>query len=206
MTLKQEYEARFEEVLKPLAISVEGHLRECLEGVSRIDRISARPKGISKFLKKAANKGADGQPKYDAPLEQIQDQVGARVVVFYKSDVEIVSQGLLRYLRPTEDKALVPQSEWEFGYFGRHIVCLFPNELLDPAWPSEHVPRFFELQVKTLFQHAWSEANHDVGYKPEAGNLTPDQLRNLAFASAQAWGADRAFDELFQQLSAASAV
>ena len=31
----------------------------------------------------------------------------------------------------------------------------------------ERTPRFFELQVKTLFQHAWSEASHDIAYKPD---------------------------------------
>ncbi|WP_244619298.1 hypothetical protein [Rhizobium sp. 18055] len=69
-----------------------------------------------------------------------------------------------------------------------------------PDWPSDLVPNFFEIQVKTLFQHAWSEANHDLGYKPESDRLTSDQNRLLAFASAQAWGADRAFDELFIDL------
>lgn len=110
----------------------------------------------------------------------------------------------MRYLRPVESKDLVPASEWEFGYFGWHSVCLFPTELISPEWPRELIPNFFEIQIKTLFQHAWSEANHDLGYKPEGGGLTHDQNRLLAFASAQAWGADRAFDELFCELQESS--
>ena len=61
------------------------------------------------------------------------------------------------------------------------------------------MPEFFELQVKTLFQHAWAEANHDLGYKPEGKELDQESKRLLAYASAQAWGADRVFDELFQE-------
>ena len=49
------------------------------------------------------------------------------------------------------------------------------------------MPKFFELQIKTLFQHAWSEAEHDLGYK-EDKHLNLDQKRRLAFTSAQAWG------------------
>jgi len=201
VTIEDEYRARYDKVLVPLCASLAELLKEHLGGRERVDRISARPKSVDRFLAKAGKMTDRGVPKYEHPLAQIQDQVGARVTVFYKSDVENVREVLMRYLRPVESRNLVPASEWEFGYFGWHSVCLFPVELIMPDWPSEHVPNFFELQIKTLFQHAWSEANHDLGYKPETGDLTPDQNRMLAFASAQAWGADRAFDELFCELN-----
>ncbi len=197
MTIEGEYRTRYDEVLVPLAASLAELLTEHLGGQGRIDRVSARAKSVDRFVAKAGNVNSRGVIKYEYPLAQIQDQVGARVTVFYKSDVVRVRENLTRYLRSVESKDLVPASEWEFGYFGWHSVCLFPPELIMPEWPADHVPNFFELQVKTLFQHAWSEANHDLGYKPEGGGLTPDQNRMLAFASAQAWGADRAFDELF---------
>lgn len=200
MTIEADYRARHDQVLVPLAASLAELLTEHLRGAGRIDRIGARAKSIDRFVRKAENVTGTGDRKYVDPLAQIQDQVGARVTVFYKSDVVRVREILMRYLRPVESKDLVPASEWEFGYFGWHSVCLFPAELILPEWPAEHIPNFFELQVKTLFQHAWSEANHDLGYKPEGGDLAADQQRMLAYASAQAWGADRAFDELFQEL------
>jgi ppGpp synthetase/RelA/SpoT-type nucleotidyltranferase len=176
-------------------------IAELLDGQARIDRISARPKSIDRFLAKAAKETPNGGGfKYEHPLHQIQDQVGARVIVFYKSDVQRISDILLKYLRPTETKDLVPTSEWQFGYFGRHFVCLFPREIVDSSWPDTLVPEFFELQIKTLFQHAWSESNHDLGYKPDGDSLTSDQARMLAYTSAQAWGADRIFDDLFKEL------
>lgn len=200
MTIEGEYRTRYDEVLIPLASSLCELLTEHLVGQARIDRIVARAKSVDRFVAKAGKKTDDGAPKYEQPLAQIQDQIGARVTVFYKSDVERVREVLMRYLRPVESRDLVPASEWEFGYFGWHSVCLFPVELIMPDWPVEQVPNFFELQVKTLFQHAWSEANHDLGYKPDGRGLTSDQNRMLAFASAQAWGADRAFEELFCEL------
>ena len=69
-----------------------------------------------------------GEPKYAAPLTQIQDQVGARVVVFYKQDVTAVAEVLERYFRPVERKELVPDSLWEFGYFGRHWIFVLPDD------------------------------------------------------------------------------
>ncbi|MDH7973525.1 RelA/SpoT domain-containing protein [Sphingomonas sp. AR_OL41] len=200
MSLKDDYRARYQSVLASLAVELQAFIEDILKGEPRIDRVSARPKEIARFLKKAENIDLDGNPKYAHPMHQIQDQVGARIIVFYKSDVQRISEILLKYLRPTETKDLVPNSEWQFGYFGRHFVCLFPREIINPDWPVEQIPEFFELQIKTLFQHAWSEANHDLGYKPEGGELTGDQLRMLAYTSAQAWGADRAFDELHSNI------
>ena len=106
-----------------------------------------------------------------------------------------------KYFRAIESRLLVPESEWEFGYFGKHHILVIPSDVIDDSWDKTMVPRFFELQIKTLFQHAWSEAEHDVGYKEGEKKLDIDQKRRLAFTSAQAWGADRVFDELFKELT-----
>lgn len=200
MSVEVAYRARFLQVLQPLAIDLSAYIVESLEGEPRIDRVSVRAKSIERFIKKSENTDTKGNRKYEKPLVQIQDQIGARVTVFYKTDVDRIAGKLLPYFRTIEEKDLVPVSEWEFGYFGRHYVCHFPSEIIDPDWETENVPHFFELQIKTLFQHAWSEANHDLGYKPDGDALNSDQVRMMAFTSAQAWGADRAFDDLFREL------
>lgn len=198
--LERAYRERFDAVLTPLAAAIERHIREHLGAEPRIDRVSARAKSVDRFLQKA-QAVVDGHPKYADPLRQIQDQIGARIVTFYRSDVERVAAIVERYYRPIESQDLVPESEWEFGYFGRHYVLLVPSDLVDPSIDKALVPEFFELQLKTLFQHAWSEANHDLGYKPGADPLDSDAKRRLAFTSAQAWGADRIFNELFLERS-----
>jgi putative GTP pyrophosphokinase len=120
-------------------------------------------------------------------------------VTFYLSDIDRVAKIVEKYYRPIQSRVLVPDSEWEFGYFGKHYVLIVPSDVIDPSLDKTLIPEFFELQLKTLFQHAWSEANHDLGYKPGATPLNSDAKRRLAFTSAQAWGADRVFDELFRE-------
>jgi len=198
MALKEDYEARFQQVLKPLAVSLEAYTRTLLEAEVRIDRIQARPKSVERFLGKAAKTEGDG-PKYAQPLHQIQDQIGARIICFYLCDVDRVSAAIEKYFRPVEAREVVPEREAEFGYFGKHYVLIIPADVIDAAWDKSHIPDFFELQIKTLFQHAWSEAEHDLGYKPGAADLTAEQKRRVAFTAAQAWGADILFDELFRQ-------
>lgn len=197
-TLEEQYRTRFDAFLSPVARQLEVHLKDTLSHLARIDRISTRPKSVNRFVQKAA-KVEDGQPKYSDPLSQIQDQIGARVVTFYASDVPRIANEVRRFFHPIENKLRIPETESEFGYIGEHFVLIIPTDVLVGIEPAEESPAVFELQIKTLFQHAWAEAEHDIGYKPDV-ELTSLHRRKMAFTAAQAWGADQMFDELFKEL------
>jgi putative GTP pyrophosphokinase len=196
--LAAEYADRHQNALIPIAEALRLYITDLLKGEPRIDRVTARAKDPKSFLHKA-NTLVKGKPKYEEPLSQIQDQIGTRIVTFFKSDVERIDSIVRSFFKPIEFRDRVPESEWEFGYFGRHYVLVVPTDVKSASIDSEKIPDFFELQIKTLFQHAWSEADHDVGYKPDSVPLTPEEKRKLAYTSAQAWGADQIFDELFQK-------
>lgn len=195
--LSDQYEERHRDALVPAAKALEVLISDILKGQPRIDRVSARAKAPGSFLKKA-DATVGSKKKYKKPLLEIQDQIGARIVTFFRSDVERIDAIIKQYFTSIESKDLVPESEWEFGYFGRHHVLILPSDVKSDAIPSDYLPDCFELQIKTLFQHAWSEANHDVGYKPGLQPMSAEDNRKLAYTSAQAWGADHMFDELFQ--------
>jgi putative GTP pyrophosphokinase len=199
-TLEAEYADRHQNALMPTAEALRLHIIDLLRSEPRIDRVTARAKDPVSFLKKAEML-VKGKPKYIEPLSQIQDQIGARIITFFKSDVERIDAIVRSFFKPIEFRDRVPESEWEFGYFGRHYVLIVPTDVKSDSIDSKKIPDFFELQVKTLFQHAWSEADHDVGYKTGSTPLTPEEKRKLAYTSAQAWGADQMFDELFQARS-----
>lgn len=203
--LRAEYARRREEILKPLAQRIVAHLQDNLRGIERIDRVGARAKGVDRFMAKAVKALEDGGAKYEHPFEQIQDLVGARIVVFYKQDVDIVAAMVERYYRRIERRDLIPEREAEFGYVGKHFILSVPQDVVDDDADRDKTPQFFELQVKTLFQHAWSEANHDLAYKPDEP-LSSLQNRQVAFTAAQAWGADQIFGQLHSELKGAPPV
>lgn len=190
--------------LVSIAEELQTHITDLLdeEGIPRVDRVSARAKEVESFVRKSEKLKEDGSRKYCKPFSQIQDQIGARVTVFYQSDVESVSELLVKkYFRSIEYVDKIPDTEWEFGYFGRHFILALPSDVMPASYDDiDDLPQFFELQIKTLFQHAWSEANHDLGYKKSEGNEPEQMKRRLAFASAQAWGADRIFQELHSEI------
>ena len=196
--LETAYACRYNRVLIPLAARLHEYISELMEDQPRIDRVTVRAKSPGRFLGKAAM-GSENGFKYSDPLAQIQDQMGARIVVFYRDDVQRVEKVVNRYFAAIENRQLIPETESEFGYFGHHLVLVLPTDVIDEDMDDSMVPSFFELQIKTLFQHAWSEADHDLGYKRGSVPLTSDQKRKIAFTSAQAWGADLIFDELFRK-------
>jgi putative GTP pyrophosphokinase len=55
----------------------------------------------------------DRKPKYSDPLSQIQDQIGARIIVFYQSDVGRIDELVKKYFRAIEYRKVVPDSESE---------------------------------------------------------------------------------------------
>jgi putative GTP pyrophosphokinase len=197
--LLSECRSRHAAILAPLARKLQTHLQDAVTGIPRIDRVTARAKSPERFLGKALKCLADGALKYEHPFEQIQDLVGARVIVFYKQDVDVVSDAVDRYFRRIEGKDLVPDAVNQFGYVGRHFILAMPEDLIDDGADRSKTPQFFELQVKTLFQHAWSEAEHDLAYKP-GEPLSTLQQRQVAFTAAQAWGADQIFEQLHSEL------
>lgn len=200
--LTAEYGDRYEKSLKPTANALREYFADLLKAEPRIDRVTARAKDPVSFLKKAGTL-TDGKLKYSEPLAQIQDQIGARIITFYRADVDRLDGIIKSYFKPIEFRDRIPESECEFGYFGRHYVLVLPSDVKSDFIDKSSFPDFFELQVKTLFQHAWSEAEHDLGYKPGSMPLSSDEKRKLAYTSAQAWGADHMFDELFRARTAA---
>lgn len=196
--INSQYVARYNGQLQKLAKDLTAHLTETFSGFHRIDRIAARAKTPKRFIEKAT-KVFDGKLKYSDPLSQIQDQIGARIITFYLDDVDAASVIVERYYQKIEARELIPESADQFGYFGKHYVLFIPDDLIPDGPESTNFPKFFELQVKTLFQHAWGESGHDLVYKPDA-SLSDLQKRQVAFAAAQAWGADQVFSGLFKEI------
>lgn len=194
-SLESEYALLRNDILVPVAERLENLLSEYCSSLTRIDRIYARAKTGKSFLKKA-EKTNNENTLYDDPLNQIQDQIGARIIVFYLSDVEHITKLVLKYFREIEKKDIIPEKESEFGYFGRHFILFLPTDVFTDDTEQSRSPKHFELQIKTLYQHAWSEAEHDLGYK-EFSPLTSVEKRKIAFTAAQSWGADTIFDDLF---------
>jgi len=190
-SIEDEYAARYA-LLAVVAEELRADIAELVQGMTdRIDQITARAKAPHDFIEKAERvTECTGEKKYPYPLEDIEDQVGVRIVVLYKDDAKKVRDLILIEYNEIEDTERRPTEPDQFSYEARHIICMIPPDIREKhSLPIDK----FELQVATLFQHAWAESNHDLGYK---GTLSYPEKRLLGLAAAQAWGADWIFDRL----------
>ena len=110
-------------------------------------------------------------------LDDITDLVGLRVITFFEDSIEQVARLIEEDFRIDIDRSVdkrLRQDPHSFGYRSLHYICHPPRELLehhsDWDWP-------FEIQIRTILQHAWAEIEHDLGYKAPESVPVPIQRR-----------------------------
>jgi ppGpp synthetase/RelA/SpoT-type nucleotidyltranferase len=197
--LVQKYADRLND-LAHIARALKSEFEGVLAGQAGIERVEFRVKELDSFVEKALSIGKDGKRRYVHPFEEIEDQVGGRVMVFFRATIDEVLPRLSGRFAAVESLRKEPAAE-AFGYESHHFVFQIPPEACPPGWTGR-VDRIetFEVQVRTLFMHAWAELQHDIGYKgPE---LTLNEKRELAWAAASAWGADHGFQRVRSAIDA----
>jgi ppGpp synthetase/RelA/SpoT-type nucleotidyltranferase len=182
-------------LLEELRASVEQTLVEALTDLGHIDRVASRVKSEESFTRKASS------DLYTEPLEEIEDQVAVRVLVYFESDIARITDRLNERFNPVEDFRHEPARDEEFGYLTHHLVLAIPNHLKPVGWETmDPMPTTFEVQIRTLFMHAYAEPQHNLAYKaPE--DLPRDLRRQLAWIAASAWGADRAYESVLERFT-----
>ncbi len=194
-TLRQRYLGR-SSLLESLKVNLERETNDSLVGLRHIDRVAFRVKELESFLKKATDPAND--PAYEDPLVEIEDQVAGRVIVFFSSDLPIARQRLERTFNAIERHQRRPERDEEFGYESDHLICTIPPQVRPNGWAArQDVPETFELQIRTIFMHAYAEPQHDMQYKA-ARELSREMRRELAWIAASAWGADQAYERVRQ--------
>jgi putative GTP pyrophosphokinase len=166
--LKQELLDAFvsrQPAFEALGRELHAHLLEVLErgGVS-VHGVSHRIKTPASLAGKLARPDRIYQR-----MEDLTDLVGLRVITFFEDSIEQVARLIEEHFRVDIDRSVdkrLHQDPNSFGYRSLHYICHPPQVLLaqhpDWDWP-------FEIQIRTILQHAWAEIEHDLGYKsPES--------------------------------------
>ena len=180
----REHLPRFEEVKEKVLAQLKQVFEEAGIVVAAIE---GRVKTEKSLAGKLELKGA----KY-ASLADITDILGLRVITFYLDDVGKVASVVDRLFKVDWDNSVDKRRAHEidtFGYMSLHYIC-----------STEGFPYRFEIQMRTVLQHAWANMNHDTGYK--SGVEVPrEYLRNLNRLAGMLELADEQFSQIRNDLA-----
>jgi Uncharacterized protein conserved in bacteria len=125
-------------------------------------------------------------------LADITDIIGLRVITFYVDDVDKVASAVERLFsvdwENSVDKRKIHEID-SFGYLSLHYICSLPD-----------FPYRFEIQMRTVLQHAWANMNHDTGYK--SGVEVPrEYLRSMSRLAGMLELVDEQFSKIRNELT-----
>lgn len=102
-------------------------------------------------------------------LEDLTDLLGARIICYFGDDVYKIGKQVeqlfeIDWENSSDKSALIDARS--FGYLSLHYICYLPS---GAGYPEEICNKKFEIQIRTILQHAWAAIEHDLGYKSEFG-------------------------------------
>lgn len=115
---------------------------------------------------------------YKNPRKQLTDLIGVRVITYYSDDVEPVVDRLRREFEIDSKNSVDKRGELDLHAFGYRSVHLIAKLRGNQVRSLDHLPlreNWFEIQVRSVLEHAWAEIEHEVVYK--SGISFPDSVQ-----------------------------
>lgn len=176
---------------------VKSIIGDCLkeEGIL-VHTIQGRTKTLKSFSQKIEN------PKYEGKMERVQDLVGIRIITYVKSDVQKVNEVIKDNFEIDEDnsgdKSEILGTD-KVGYRSVHYVAGMHSDRLKLPEYGRFKGLVFEIQVRTILEHAWAEIEHDRAYK-FSGELPDELMRRFKVLSGALELADNEFNSIAQAI------
>lgn len=154
-------EPKFKELGGLVSTFLKSTITEC----EILPEISYRPKDLLSIVKKIKKKLREKEYSYS----HLNDKLGVRIICTFQGEMETIDTYLHKYfdIKKVERKKDTLDVK-TLDYISNHYdACIKPSI----KQFSKHIhlqDLVFEIQVRTLNQHAWANTAHSLSYKQEA--------------------------------------
>lgn len=164
----------------------------------KVHLVEARTKNAESFRRKISR----SDKKYADPLTEITDIAGIRVIVYDESNVKAICHLIADEFDVDPARSIDKLEELqptEFGYRSVHFVVSLPSSRTILTEWANCAGLKGEIQVRSVFQHAWAVISHALEYKSEE-EVPADLRRRLHRLSALVELADQELSYLYAGL------
>lgn len=163
--------------------SLEGLIKQLLTGKEiPFHGVNHRVKSRDSAERKMTRPHKQASSAGPRTLDSVTDLLGVRVVTYYHTEIESVADLINHEFdvdwANTVDKRTVLDAD-RFGYLSMHYIAKLRPERIALAEYQDYGGIKFEIQIRSILQHAWAEMEHDLGYKSEAA-IPRDFRRRLS--------------------------
>jgi GTP pyrophosphokinase len=142
-----------------------------------LPEVSYRVKELLSIIKKIKKKTIS---KQDYSYNSLNDKLGFRIICSFQEDMNLVDSFLRKYFNIL--KVEYKQEDLNFktlDYISNHYDITITDSVVGSNHNSVYDSIIFEVQVRTLNQHAWSNASHALSYKQYDTELPKKLNRRL---------------------------
>lgn len=141
-----------------------------------LPEVHYRTKDLLSIIKKVKKKQKEKEYSYS----DLNDKLGIRIICTFQEELSVIDKFIT-------DKFIVKKVEYKqsnldfnkLDYISNHYDAQINCEIPEFKKHAKHKDLVFEIQVRTLNQHAWSNTAHSLSYKQE--NDLPNNLKRRVY-------------------------
>lgn len=148
-----------------LGAIVSNFIKSKITEIEILPEISARTKDLLSIIKKVKKKIREKEYSYT----HLNDKLGIRIICTFQSEMDNIDEFLYKYFEIINvEKKKDNLDVKTLDYISNHYDAKLKTSVKEFKNHKNLADLIFEIQVRTLNQHAWANTAHTLAYKQEA--------------------------------------
>ena len=107
----------------------------------------------------------------EGDIRSLTDILGIRIITYFRDEVDAVARLIEEEFKIDAERSVDKRAALDpdrFGYLSLHYIAQLTQNRSQLVEYRTYAGVLFEVQIRSILQHAWAEIEHDRGYKSEA--------------------------------------